>query len=371
MRHLLSLPLLCLALTAAAQPDGRQRVAANDDGILYVGRRGATSAGHVSFNWPGLRVRATFGGSSVAVVCKPGSGYWMASVDGCAPFKVSFDGAADSVAQVATALNPDATHRLDLLYCIEGYEKNPELRGLLLDAGAGLGAAPKASQRRIEVVGNSITCGYGVESCDPTEHFSYATENHYYSYIQRAARQLGADCQVVARSGIGVYRNYGGPKSGTPLKPLGTPGYEPTMTQNYQQTRYNGPDKWDFGLFRPDVVVVNLGTNDLSTHSYDERLFAEGHRALYRQIRERNPQAKIVLLTGSMLSGEELLVARRTLDRLRDEARKDGDDNVFRLDLTPQDGQLLTGADYHPSFYQQEKMGAELASYLRALMKWF
>ena len=88
-------------------------------------------------------------------------------------------------------------------------------------------------------------------------------------------------------------------------------------------------------------------------------------------MRSHNPKAKIVLLTGSMLNGKELDIARKTLDEIAENAKKDGDREVYRFDFTPADGQLKYGADWHPSLWQHQKMAAELTAYLRALMQWF
>lgn len=72
--------------------------------------------------------------------------------------------------------------------------------------------APALPDRRIEFISNSITCAYGNESTNPNDHFEYETENHYLGYAQQTTRNLGAVAYVVARSGIGVYREYGGPR---------------------------------------------------------------------------------------------------------------------------------------------------------------
>ncbi|MDN5553540.1 hypothetical protein [Prevotella sp.] len=64
----------------------------------------------------------------------------------------------------------------------------------------------------MEFIGNSITCGYGIMARSKFMNFSNSTENHYYTYAGIAARRLNAESMVVARSGIGAYRNYNGPR---------------------------------------------------------------------------------------------------------------------------------------------------------------
>src|SRR5262249_40180698 len=75
--------------------------------------------------------------------------------------------------------------------------------------------APPPIQRRIEVIGDSITCGYGVEGADGTCHWTADTENAYLAYGSIAARALDAQATLVAYSAIGVYRNNSGGRNGT------------------------------------------------------------------------------------------------------------------------------------------------------------
>ena len=79
------------------------------------------------------------------------------------------------------------------------------------------------------------------------------------------------------------------------------------------------------GTFRvssPDVVCINLGTNDLSTNNYDTTLLKQGYKKLLHMVRQHNPQAKIVWLTGTMLQKKELDIRRRLLDEAADEAHR-------------------------------------------------
>lgn len=352
-------------------PAGAQVVVKpTDPCIQFVGRISFQNPERPAWNYPGVQIISAFEGTSAKLVCKPGSGYFMAQVDEAEPFKVAFRGERDSVVTLCTAL-PRGQHTLRLMYCIEGYEMLPEFWGFIFDGPACM--PPALPARTIEFIGNSITCGYGNEANGASDHFQYETENHYYSYAQLCARQLQARAHIVARSGIGAYRHYNGPKTGTPSTNMDKQ-YEYT---NYvtdaslrQQNSFNA-QRWDFGRFRPDVVCINLGTNDLSTNNYDVKLFQQGYWELLQMVRRHNPQAKIVLLCGSMLGGKELDVAKKALNEIAEKAKKAGDENVFRMDFSPSTGALRYGADYHPSLWQHQQMAAELTAFLRPLMQWF
>ena len=306
------------------------------------------------------------------MMAKPGSGYFMAQIDGAEPFKVAFRGQRDSVVTLATAL-PDSRHTVRLMYAIEGYEMYPEFWGFILDEGKSLVDAPAFPSRKIEFIGNSITCGYGNEGMLKEEHFEYETENHYYSYASITARNLNAQHWVVARSGIGAYRNYGEAKTGSPRS---------CMPVQYEYTGYALDldlrkeasflkEKWDFSRYQPDVVCINLGTNDLSTNNYDLTLLKQGYQKLYQMVREHNPQAKIVLLTGSMLYNQEQREAQQLLNEVMNEARQAGDKEVFRFDMTQIMSDEGYGNDWHPNIRQDEKMASELTPFLRELMNWY
>ena len=334
----------------------------SDANIQYVGRICFQNPERPRFTFPGTQINACFTGTSVKLWAKPKSGYFMAQIDQAEPFKVALMGERDSVITLATAL-PKGEHTLRLMYIIEGYDLKPDFRGLILDCGAKLLPPPSLPKRTIEFIGNSITCGYGNESTEKTDHFEYETENHYYTYAQLTARNLSARAHVVARSGIGVYRSYGGPKTGTP---------ENVMTTEYEYTNlYDRSEKWDFNRFQPQLVCINLGTNDLSTNNYDVKRLKAAYKAFLKQVRSHNPKAKIVYLCGSMLGGKELEIAQKTLNEVVNESHQQGDNEVYRFDFTPSTGSLKYGADYHPSLWQHQLMASELTAFLRTLMQWF
>jgi len=66
---------------------------------------------------------------------------------------------------------------------------------------------------------------------------------------------------VIAWSGTGVVRNYGEP----------TQRSKDTMLDYYMGTLASSATyKWDFTKFVPDLVTINLGTNDYSTKPWPE-----------------------------------------------------------------------------------------------------
>ncbi|WP_028902804.1 SGNH/GDSL hydrolase family protein [Prevotella sp. P6B4] len=343
-----------------------------DKHIQYTGRISFTNPDRPAFNYPGIQISAAFEGTSLRMLAKPKSGYFMAQIDKAEPFKVAFRGERDSVVTLATAL-ADGVHTVKLMYVIEGYEFYPEFWGFVLDKGKKLVDAPALPSRKIEFIGNSITCGYGNEGLKKEEHFDYATENHYYSYASITARNLDAQHWVVARSGIGAYRNYGEAKSGSPRSCMPVQyeytgyAYDLKLRQEASFLR----EKWDFTRYQPDVVCINLGTNDMSTNNYDLRLLKQGYQKLLQLVRQHNPQAKIVFLSGSMLYNKELQQVKQLLDGVVAEARKAGDAEVYRFDMSPISDDAWYGNDWHPNVYQDEKMAGELTAYLRSLMNWF
>ena len=347
-------------------------ISPTDPKIQYAGRISFTNPERPAWNFPGIQIVAAFEGTSLRMLAKPRSGYFVAQVDQAEPFKVAFRGERDSVVTLATAL-PNGVHMVRLMYAIEGYEFFPEFWGFVLDKGCKLVEAPALPTRKIEFIGNSITCGYGNEGLKKEEGFDYATENHYYSYASITARNLEAQHWVVARSGIGAYRNYAGPKTGNP---------ESNMLAQYEYVGYAWkPDlrkeatflseKWDFNRFQPDVICINLGTNDLSTPNYDLKLLKQNYQQLLKTVRQHNPKAKIVFLTGTMLGKKESDIQQKILDEVTAEAQKAGDKEVYRFDMSPIAGDEWYGNDYHPNIYEDEKMAGELAAYLRSLMNWF
>lgn len=335
-------------------------VKANNPGIQYIGRVDFSNPERPAFNFPGTEIRANFEGTSLKMIARPMSGYFMVQIDSCEAFKVSLNCPADSVVTLATALQ-EGRHSVRIAYAMEGLETHPEFWGFVLDPECEILKPTPLPERKIEFIGNSITCAYGVESTKKDAPFEYATENHFYSYATLVSDSLNAIHTSISRSGIGVYRNYNGPKTGD----------KDCMPQEFTNTLFaDSTHKWDFSRWQPQVVCINLGTNDFSTNNYDAQLYENAYRNFIHTVRNVYPKAKIVLLSGPMLGEKENNIEKSILDKLQKEFRKKGDRQVYRFDFTPQDGSLGYGASWHPSYLQQQKMASELTPFIRQITGW-
>ena len=117
---------------------------------------------------------------------------------------------------------------------------------------------PADNKLYIEVIGDSITCGMGnigVDGC--AEPQSAVWEDGSQSYGYMLAEELGADYSIISESGIGLSESWDDP-----------------MVPFYTASSYNRDQKTQHDFKRiPDLVIVNLGTNDYfigspnSTHS--------------------------------------------------------------------------------------------------------
>ena len=226
--------------------------------------------------------------------------------------------------------------------------------------------APTAAKaRKIEFIGDSITCGYGVEAAGPNEGFTTATQNATKSYAYLTAQALDADYSFVSYSGFGIISGYTG-DGNINTASLVPPLYE-KLSFSYTNTNFSA-NKWDFATFQPNIVVINLGTNDNSYTKGDEGKCTK-YQKLYvdflKLIRKDNPKAYIICTLGIM--GDEL---HDYVDNAAaDYTTATGDKNISTFHFTPQNGaEDGLGADWHPSAVTQEKEAGLLTEYIQSLI---
>ena len=344
-----ALPLSALAELPVSVP-------VDDPLLLFSGRRDDAKPGDVRLGYSGARVRIAFEGSAVGLRIDSAKPNWVeVFVDGKRLEKLKVEGSAGYY-ELASGLGK-GVHTAEIVKATEGTMGVLIFKGFALPEGGKVVAWPAKETKKIEFIGDSITCGYGIEADSAQIHFSPQTENFCDTYAWRAARAVNADYLVVARSGIGILRNYNGPYEGNP----------DNMPAIYERTLINDPaSKWDPSRFTPDVVCINLGTNDFSTKGVDKEKFAESYRSFVKVLMARYPAAKVVLLTGPMQNSQQM---KEILAGVAESINKEKPGTVSFCELSKQ-GALGFGADFHPNKEQAKINGAELAEYLSGLMGW-
>lgn len=208
---------------------------------------------------------------------------------------------------------------------------------------------------RIEFIGDSITCAYGVEGENAYENFKTSTENFMKSYAYLTAQKLNAEYSSVSYSGFGIISGYSsdGNKNTDSLVP---PIYE-------NIGKYNGYDKpWNFESKPNDVVVINLGTNDSSYTGTDEDKLTDyqnEYTKFLAVIRKNNPDAYIICTLGTM-GGEDLYPYIE--NAVKEYSAESGDKKVSCYKSAVQNSQADgIGSDWHPSAVTQQKSAYVLA----------
>lgn len=211
---------------------------------------------------------------------------------------------------------------------------------------------------RIEFIGDSITCGYGVDCHEPAEPFENEYENAMKAFPYLTAQQVKADYQVVAYSGYGIVSGFGAVGEKIPEK---------AIPQCYEETALlpdgSSAGKWDFDKFIPDIIVINLGTNDFNYcneySKYDE--VYEEYIKFLRKIRSLNPNAELLCTIGVM--GDKLTEIIQ--NAVWNYSYDFNDEKIHFAQFETMKECDGYGANYHPSFNTHKKTAKELTRVLR------
>jgi lysophospholipase L1-like esterase len=330
-------------------------IGADDPNIRYVGRFNISDRKKAVFDWPGVSVSAKFGGTRCAVRLRGGGNLYAVRVDGGDPFVLSTD--TGSVYTLAQGL-ADTVHTVLIRKRTEAFIGRAEFLGFILDRGGKLLAQDTGRDRRIEVIGNSITCGYGVEGTSASCAFSKETEDASKSYAALVAEDLNADVSMVAYSGRGVVRNYGDKNKTSP---------DPMPSLFDRTCCYDSTAKWDFSRWTPQAVIVNLGTNDFSTQPHpDKTVFQDAYARLIRRVQGYYAGVKVFCVCGPMIGEPCLGYVREVAAQL-----KSGGEEVYFIEVK---SSLMTaadwGCDWHPNVKGQRKIAGVITPVVRDAMGW-
>jgi lysophospholipase L1-like esterase len=266
-------------------------------------------------------------------------------VDGGTPKTVT---AATGATSLATGLT-NGTHDIVIWRNTETNGGITQFTSLSnFSTGGALLAPAAAPAKRVEVIGDSLSVGAGVEGNATCTGGIDAYTNNYLAYGSVAARAVGADVVTIAWSGIGVYRNSNG--STTNTMPIRYPYAVPSDTT-----------LWDFSLYQPQVTVINLGTNDFGSGD-PGTAYETAYVDFIKTVRSKYASTYFILI--DMYGGTRLTRINNVIATLK----AGGESKIEMLSVNSVQNNL--GCNQHPNTAGQSAMGGVLATRLKSLMGW-
>ncbi|KAI3397265.1 hypothetical protein diail_11064 [Diaporthe ilicicola] len=337
-------------------------------GVRFLGRVNPATR-ELSWSGTGLTFSFTGTSASVAVASSWGTNSIEMVIDNGTP--IVFDSINGTSIATPAGL-ADGPHTVFIRKRSEGSLGSIYVGDVSTSGALGNDTAPLS--KRIQLIGDSITVGYGEDGTYPCVN-SAALEDAPNTYGALTAKNLSAEYDIIAWSGKGLIRNYVDPSN------------EDDVVMPEIWTRWAADDADDTYTFpaadTPDIVVVNLGTNDFSyvaTNSstgatYDARpplnatAYTEGLVTFGQTIQGHYPDADI-FITSSPLLSDSYPTAEDAQHTTQSSAIKDAvaqlGSKAHFVDFPTQDSSNNNiGCDYHPSRATHESMAVILTAAIK------
>lgn len=287
---------------------------------------------------------------------------------------------------VFRGMNADKVKNVRLVQEVQAMSGDPacllQIHGLKLD-----GEVLPITERpyKIEFIGDSITSGEGAVGAQAEEDWIPMWFSAVHNYTYQTAEALNADYRVLSQSGWGVLSSWDNNPHGNLPQHY---GQVCGLLGGAKQVALGSQEPADFAAWQPDVVVVNLGTNDggafhnpawqdpVTGETFKQRLLEDGSyheedlqtlgEAIERflvQLRGYNPQAHIVWAYG-MLGIPMLPTIQKTVAAY---AIRNADTRVSVLQLPEMTAETV-GARWHPGIACHEQTARVLSDYLKGIL---
>jgi hypothetical protein len=337
-------------------------VSANDATIHYSGRC-AWKDGSMRMGYPGVSLRFAFRGKAPSIQLQADSVdcYFNLSCNGWEPVTLRLNPGLNTIdLPIGTA--PETGWWIELTRRTESWMGEAAFAGVLLPEGCELLPPPPYPDRRLLVIGDSITCGEYVEKFPPEFDPTQRSTNAARSYAMILGKWLGAQTHLIAYGGKGYLREW----SGSDKAPLIPACFERALPDD-------PASQWDHSSYQPDVVILNVGT-DYDVGMPDPAAMQEVMHRLLCRIREVHAEAWIVLVESGYHSdgsdGQSTLVRQAHLELMQwlvDKRKGEGD---LKLALQNSGFHRGTPQDTHLVAFQQEQIAMDLLPLIRDLTNW-
>ncbi len=316
------------------------------DNIKWLGRTGVVDAG--------VTADATATGFEANVIAN-GSVVLDAAVMADTYFAVYIDGVRQAEAVKITPTQ----RRVEIASFSDGKEhhirvvKQTEANGGLctmisLTFDGSFGTKPANKEMYIEIMGDSITAGGGNLIVDGQEGTVIPDYDGTLAFPFLTAENLDADVSVVSCSGIGASAH---------------PDTHWFIERDFYTRASFFRDENVYYEFErvPDVVVINLGTNDVMAYAVDKDTFIPAAKELVQLVREKYNEDVKIIWTDNMMG---YTVKDWVLEAFEDLGGEQ--EGLYLLQFEPN----IAGGYKHPTKEAHEASAETLTDYIRGLMEY-
>lgn len=314
---------------------------------VHIGGRVQSEPGGMLLRqWPGTYFETAIRGSSAYFRVGKGEVSLRVTVDGAAP--VPLVKPAPGLYRIGSLAS--GVHQIRVQVASESQNGPTEFGGFFASAGVSAAAVP-SRPRQIEFIGDSHTVGYANTSSKHqcTDDEIWRTTDTTLGVPALTADYYDADYQVNAISGRGIVRNYNGFAADT-------------MPEAYPYVLFDKAQRYDDPKWRPQLIVISLGTNDFSTPlnpgekwKTREQLQGDYESTFVRfvtALHQKNPQARFLFWAANPSPELSAEIGKVVASVSAAGIANDG--------YVPVDGLAMTACNWHPSAADDAKIAAAL-----------
>lgn len=238
---------------------------------------------------------------------------------------------------------------------------------------------------KIEFIGDSITSGEGAIGAKEEEDWIPMFFSSLNNYTAITAEALNAEYRIISQSGFGVLTSWNNnPHENIPEY------YEKVcgVLKGGKNKALGALKENCFNLWQPDIIVVNLGTNDAGAFNYPEwkdeitgeiykqrlnddgsfneediEAFEKAVENFIVKLRKYNKKANIIWVYGML--GLQLMPH---IYRAVDFYAKSANDRMVSVFQLPNTTSETVGARSHPGLLAHEKAARELTEYIKEIL---
>ena len=327
----------------------------------YSGRVNFDNKEGAEFYWTGTSIKMNFEGENVSAILKDESGdnYYNVIIDN----KLKAIIQPDTIKKTYTlAYNlSKGKHTIELFRRNDWNRGKTQFYGFKINNNAKLLPKTESTSRKIEFYGDSISVGYAYEDTSGADSPLGFNTNNYLSYAALVARHYDAKYQCICKSGTGVTVSW---------HPL-------TMDELHNRlVPLHAESLWDFSLYQPEIVVLNLFQNDswlvnlpehkefkkrFGTTAPTDKYIVEAYQTLVSKIRSHYPQANIICTLGSM---DAVKNGSKWRDFIEMAVCKMKDQKIFTHYMP------YNNSKGHPSILDHQQMAKSLIKFIDQNIKW-